>query len=145
MTTIEELITSCEIEEEQAVKKRDRAIAEVKTILAKARQEGRSNLTDDEDADVSRAFERRDAAKRDLSGIQKKLARARQTKEAEEEVEVALHDKRVDTKTTAGAREHESRAVITRDERTYHRGMDRNGKLFLREQDTLYVYDVKGA
>lgn len=140
MTTIDELITSMEIEQEQAVKKRDRAVAEVKTILAKARQEGRADLTEDEDADVDRAFARQKSADKDLAGIEKKLARAKQAKDAEAEADIALHEKRVDPKTTAGARQHESRAVVTREERTYHAGVDRNGKLFLRDVVRQHLY-----
>jgi hypothetical protein len=63
MPTIDELVTSIEVELDQAIKRRDRAIAEVKVILDRARNDGRPTLTPEEDADVNNAFEKRDRAK----------------------------------------------------------------------------------
>ncbi|HEY9416900.1 MAG TPA: hypothetical protein VIQ30_19255 [Pseudonocardia sp.] len=132
--TFDELILSIEVEKEQAIKRRDRAVAEVKTILAKARNEGRANLTDEEDADCQAAFKRRDAAKADLAGIEQKLENAQRAKAAEEEVEVGLAERRADPKTTAGAKPAYDRvARIGAEERTYHRGNCRGGGPFVRD------------
>lgn len=141
MTTIDELITSCEIELEQATKKRDRALAEVKTILATARNDGRSTLTEDEDTDCQRAFERRDAAKKDMAGVQQKLDQAKRAKAAEDEADLALHEKRVDPKATTAARPAYDRvARVGNEERTYHKGVDPTGRTFLRDVVRQYLY-----
>ena len=49
--TLEELILSIEVEKEQTEKKRARALAEIKTILAKAKNEGRAALSEEEDGE----------------------------------------------------------------------------------------------
>jgi hypothetical protein len=85
MPTMDELILSIEVERDQAIKRRDRAIAEVKTILQRAKEDGRANLTPAEDGDVKSAFEIRDRAITELSGIDAKLDNARKVKEAEAE------------------------------------------------------------
>ncbi|MBM0257378.1 hypothetical protein [Micromonospora sp. 4G55] len=132
--TLDELILSIEVEQEQATKKRDRAIAEVKTILAKARNDGRANLTPEEDADVKAAFARRNQAKQDLVGIASKMANARMAKDAEDEAEMGLAERSADPVTTNGAKPKYDRvARVGQEERTYHPGNSRNGGAFLRD------------
>lgn len=139
--TLDELILSIEVEREQAVKKKDRAVAEVKTILAKARNEGRANLTDEEDADCTAAFARRDTAKKELGGIDQKMANAKRAKEAEEDIEVGLQERRADPKTTAGAKPSYDRVMrIGTEERTYHKGNCRGGGPFVRDVLAQYLY-----
>ena len=53
MATIDELIASIEVELEAAYKRRDKATAEAKAILSLASQEGRANLTAEEDERIA--------------------------------------------------------------------------------------------
>jgi HK97 family phage major capsid protein len=139
--TLDELILSIEVEREQALKKRDRAIAEVKTILAKARNDGRANLTEEEDADCNAAFARRDQAKKELAGIDAKMANAKRARDAEEEVEVGLQERRADPQTAAAARPAYDRvARVGAEERTYHKGNSRGGGPFIRDVLAQYLY-----
>ncbi len=127
--TLEELILSIEVEREQAMKTRARAIGEVKVILAKARNDGRANLTEEEDADVKAAFERRDRANRDLAGIDNKLANAKRAKDAEDEIETGLEQRIADPVTASASRPAYDRVMrIGQEERTYHRGNRGGGK-----------------
>src|SRR5262245_1260478 len=141
--TIPDLILSIEVEEEQAKKKRARAIAEVKTILGKARAEGRANLTEEEDADTEHAFARRDAADKELRGIQDKLAKARKAEEAEREIEAAQEERTADPRTTAATKPAYDRvARVGQEERTYHRGNDKpgSGEMFIRDVVRQFLY-----
>jgi hypothetical protein len=138
---LDDLIMSMEVEKEQTEKARDRAIAEVKNILAKARQDGRANLTEEEDRDTEAAFKRRDQAKLDLLGIEAKLAKGRKAKEAEDEIEVALQERKADPKTAAGKKPAYDRvARIGQEERTYHKGNARGGGPFLRDVLAQFLY-----
>lgn len=138
MPTMEELILSIEVERDQAIKRRDRAIAEVKTILATARQDGRANLTEEEDADVKSAFEKRDIAKRDLDGIESKLSNARRAKDAEDEVEVALHERGANPGVSKP--KYDRVARVGAEERTYHKGNARGGGPFIRDVLSQFLY-----
>jgi hypothetical protein len=144
--TLDELILSIEVEQEQAIKKRDRAIAEVKTILAKARQEGRANMTEEEDADCDTAFRRRDQALQELAGIGTKMTNAKRAKAAEEEIEAGLQERTADPKTTAGARPAYDRvARVGSEERTYHKGNCRGGREFLMDVTRNFLYQDPSA
>lgn len=139
--TLEELILSIEVEEEQSVKKRDRAIAEVKNILAKARNDGRANLTEEEDADADAAFKRRDNAIKELEGIRSKLAKAKKAQEAEREIEQGLEERQADPKAAAGTKPAYDRvARVGAEERTYHKGNTRGGGPFLRDVLAQFLY-----
>jgi HK97 family phage major capsid protein len=138
MPTMEELILSIEVERDQALKRRDRAIAEVKTILATARNDGRANLTEEEDADVKSAFEKRDIAARDLTGIESKLANARKAKAMEDDVEVALHERGANPGVERP--KYDRVARVGAEERTYHKGRDRDGTLFLTDVVRRQMY-----
>lgn len=141
MPTIEDLILSIEVELEQAKRKKERSVAEVKTILAKARAEGRANLTDEEDADCKSAFNRRDTAIKEIGGITGKLANAQRAKAAEEEIEVGLIERRADPVTAAGAKPAYDRvARVGSEERTYHRGNTGKGGAFVRDITAMFLY-----
>lgn len=132
--TLDELIMSIEVEREQAQKKEARAAAEVKTILAKARGEGRAALTDEEDSDCDNALAKREAAKKEIAGIDNKLAKARKAKQAEEEIEAGLVERKADPHTAAGAKPSYDRvARVGQEERTYHKGNCRGGGPFVRD------------
>jgi HK97 family phage major capsid protein len=141
MATIEELILSIEVEQEQATKRRDRSVAEVKSILAKARADGRANLTEEEDSDCEAAMKRRKSAEADIRGIGSKLQRAKEAQEAEREIEAGLQERTADPKTTAGARPAYDRvARVGSEERTYHPGNSRRGKEFLQDVVRNFLY-----
>jgi hypothetical protein len=127
-----ELITSIEVEHEMTVKKRDKALAEIKAINAQATQEGRSNLTEDEDARVEELFATHERAKGDLVGITKKLDNAR--KGAAEEAKIQ-EDSEVRTPTAASSNKvaYDRVARVGQEERTYHKGNDPQGGKFLRD------------
>lgn len=146
MATIEDLILSIEVEQEQATKRRDRAVAEVKSILARAKAEGRANLTEEEDADCDAAVKRRDGAKKDLTGIAEKLRRAKEAQEAEREIEQDLQTRTADPKTTAGTKPAYDRvARVGAEERTYHPGNCRQGKEFLQDVVRNFLYQDPSA
>jgi len=138
---IDDLILSIEVEREQAIKKRDRAIATIKQVLAKAKQEARANLTEDEERDVKDNFARREQALAELKGIDTKLADARQVKEAEAEVDASLAQRSADPKTAAATRPAYDRVMrVGNEERTYHPGNDRKGAAFLRDVSRQFLF-----
>lgn len=140
MTTIEDLITSIEVEHEQAVKRKERAVATVKSILARARQDGRANLTEEEDADVKSAFATRDRALTELTGIESKLANARRVKTAEEDTDMHLQERVTGAANTAARPAYDRVARVGAEERTYHRGNDRDGGSFVRDVTKQFLY-----
>jgi hypothetical protein len=136
---IEELILSIEVEREQAVKRRDRAVAAVKAMLAKAKQEGRANLTEDEESDVKAEFAKRERAVEELGGIERKLANAKQVKEAEETVDQDMA-KRTSAIEPGNRPAYDRVARVGSEERTYHRGNDRKGGSFVRDVVRQHLY-----
>lgn len=146
MATIEDLILSIEVEQEQATKKRDRAVAEVKSILGRAKAEGRPNLTDEEDSDVEAAFKRREGAERELAGISDKLSKARRAQDAERQIEQSLEERTADPHTSAGAKPAYDRvARVGAEERTYHPGNCRQGREFLQDVTRNFLYQDPSA
>lgn len=134
MPTIDELVLSIETERDMAIQRRDRATAEVKNILERATRDGRSNLSAEEDSDIERANARREEAKRDVSGVERKLAQARSTQAAERELTAAQDTRRADPVTAQAQRPaYDTQARVGREERTYHEGNTRKGGLFLKD------------
>jgi hypothetical protein len=138
---IDDLILSIEVEKEQAQKRYERAKAEVQNILARAKADGRANLTEEEDADCEAAFRNRDRAKNDIKGCDNKLARAQKIKSEEADVEISLLERKADPATASGARPAYDRvARIGQEERTYHRGNTGKGGKFLRDVTRMYLF-----
>ena len=146
MATIDELIASQEVELEAATKRRDKCKTEVKAILALAGQEGRSALTEEEDARVTELFAAQDTAKNDIRGIQAKLETSQRVKS--EEAEVVRKSAEV-TATPAAAQRRPAYDQVTRvgtEERTYRPDMDRKGAMFIRDVARQFLYnDVQSA
>src|SRR5258708_12779660 len=92
MSTIDELISSIEVELEAAVKREQKARAEGKLILDTATAESRSNLTDEEDKRSLVLFQAIDTAVADQDGIKVKLARANKIKAEEVEADKRARD-----------------------------------------------------
>jgi HK97 family phage major capsid protein len=133
MATIDDIIAGIEVELEAAKKRRDKTIHQVKTILAQAAQEGRANLTQEEDATTAQLFAERDQAKADIRGIQTKLENAERVKTEER----AADDAAREVKPTPAAAKAASKpsydrvARVGREERTYRPDTDKRGTQFL--------------
>jgi len=146
--TIDDIIIGLEVEEEQAIKRGDRSRATIRSILERAKRDGRANLTESEDDEVQ-AEERNDsAAKAELEGVRRKLEIARRTKVREMEADEALAQRgpggaqplpeRGQRAGGSPAYDHVHR--IGQEERTYHRGNTGKGGPFVRDivMKTLY-------
>lgn len=143
MATIDELIASIEVELEAAVKRGNKCTAEAKSILALASQEGRANLTPEEDQRVAELFVARDGAKADQDGIKVKLANANKIKAEELDNERAAKEV-APTATRRPAYDQVHR--VGTEERTYHQGVDRRGGGFIRDLTRQFLYaDVEAS
>lgn len=140
MPTIDDLILSIEVEREQTQKRWERATAEISTILAKAKTEGRANLTADEDADIDQAFAVRDRSKVDLAGIDNKLERARKVKAEEADAELALRERSAPPTERRDLPAYDQVARVGREERTYNKQSDRDGGNFLKDVTRQFLY-----
>lgn len=150
--TIEDLIISHEVEEEQAKRRGERARSMIRSILEHARAEGRANLTPSEDQDVQRAQKDDADSKVELRGIRQKLDIAKRTKMAELEADEMLANRGPGgaqplPDTGAGiARRDGSRpaydevARVGREERTYHRGNTGKGGPFIRDVVQQFLF-----
>lgn len=141
MATLESIIQQIEVELDLATKREARAGAEITTILARAENEGRPTLSEEEDADVKAAFDKRRRAQRDIEGIKGKLAHARRNLEEERAIDARMEERNE----TPGAQEHRLPAYdkvhrVGREERTYHQGNTRQGGPFLRDVMMAFLY-----
>ncbi|MDQ0992170.1 phage major capsid protein [Streptomyces sp. V3I7] len=141
--TIDDLIASIEVELEAAQKRLKKCGAEVQLILDKAQQDGRSNLTPDEDERVAELFAARDQARSDITGIENKLATTQKLKTEEMEREAKQKEVR-ETQTRKPA--YDKVARVGQEERTYRKDQDPLGKNFLMDICRQYSYqDVEAA
>jgi hypothetical protein len=145
MATIEDLIISLEAERDQEQRDRERSLAEVKGILARARGEGRSDVTPEEDEDVERAERRAEDCKTRLKGVEHRLDIAKRTKLRELENDEALRERSAETPPTVRVDRGTTRkpaydqvARIGQEERTYHRGNTGKGGPFLLDVAAQY-------
>jgi HK97 family phage major capsid protein len=144
MATVDDLIASIEVEKEAVQKRIAKAIHEGKAILAIAQQEGRSNLTPEEDARIDELRDGRAALQESLRGVESKLGNALRIKEEERE---AAEEARATAKTPAADRADRAKpaydelARIGVEERTYNLGNDRKGGQFLRDVCRQYLYN----
>jgi HK97 family phage major capsid protein len=144
MATIDDLIAGIEVEKEAAQKRRDKCTHEAKAILAIAGQEGRSNLTPEEDERITKLFTARDQAKSDLRGIETKLENAQRIKAEEKE---AVEQARQTERTPAADRAQQAQRdradthiKVGTEERTYRPDIDRKGALFLRDVVRSFLF-----
>jgi hypothetical protein len=141
MTTFDELILSAEVEQDQAIKRRERALATVKMIHNKARQDGRAQLSADEDAEVSAAMESHTRAEADVKGTSHKLAQLKEARAAEDANNKALADRRADPATAPSQKPaYDQVARVGQEERTYHPGNTGKGGAFLRDINKLFLF-----
>ena len=143
-TSIRDLILNAEVEEDQALKERARAISSAKFIMERAKAEGRVALTDDEKADVDECLRKRTQADTILAQVRAKQESLQQIKAAEEAVDKSMEERAAAASTDTPAAGSSSAAVAARpsydrvarigtEERTYHRGNDRKGGGFIRD------------
>lgn len=141
--TIDDLIASIEVELEAAQKRLKKCGAEVQLILDKAQQDGRSNLTTDEDERVAELFGARDQARSDIAGIENKLATTNKLKTEEMEREAKQKEVR-ETQTRKPA--YDKVARVGQEERTYRKDQDPLGKGFLMDIARQFSHqDVESA
>jgi hypothetical protein len=141
MPSINELIATIEVELEAAIKRRDKATAETKAIVLVAQQEGRSNLTEEEDDRIKLLAESRERAKTDIEGVKAKLAQANRVKAEELEVERQAKTTEPTPAASRGPAKYDELARVGVEERTYHAGNDRKGAQFLRDVARQFLYN----
>lgn len=135
---LDELITKIEVEEETTARRRDKCNAEIASILALADQEGRANLTADEQARCDELTTTSQRCKDDLVGIRSKLERARQAKA--EEIEIAADVERSAPTSAATTKPtYDRSARVGQEERTYSKRSDPGGSLFLRDVAAMFL------
>lgn len=143
MPGIDDLIAGIEVELEAAQKRRSKCIKEVELILSKAGQDGRSNLTPEEDTRVAELFAARDQSKGDIAGIEVKLRNARAVKA--EELERAEQQRTV-TETQTRKPAYDQVARVGAEERTYRPDADPLGKGFLMDVSRQFAHqDIEAA
>ncbi|QFZ75093.1 hypothetical protein GFH48_19090 [Streptomyces fagopyri] len=141
--TIDDLIASIEVELEAAQKRLKKCGAEVQLILDKAQQDGRSNLSAEEDQRVAELFAARDQARSDITGIENKLATTNKLKVEEQEREAQQKQVR-DTQTRKPS--YDQVARVGQEERTYRKDQDPHGKGFLMDVSRQFLYqDVEAS
>ena len=137
MSGIKDLIASIEVEKEAAEKRRTKCRKEAELILAKAQQDGRSNLTEEEDTRIAELEVARDQAKKDIEGIERKLENARTIER--EEVERDEQQRKAEPTTTRKPAYDQVMRVGT-EERTYRPDVDRKGGQFMRDVVRQYLH-----
>jgi len=141
--TIDDLIASIEVELEAAQKRVKKCGAEIQLILDKAQQDGRSNLSTEEDTRVAELFAARDQARNDITGIENKLATTNKLKVEEQEREAAQKQVR-DTQTRKPS--YDQVARVGQEERTYRKDQDPYGKGFLMDISRQFLFqDVEAS
>lgn len=145
---IKELVASMEIEQEAAQQREMRARKEMELILATTQQEMRTDLTPEEDARFDSLKETVQNARVDQASINRKLAKARQVQADESRTDddlthatapVGLPQRDASVQRTASV-------TVGREERTYHKGNDPVGKMFLNDVVRQFTTnDVRAA
>lgn len=155
VTSLENLITSIEVEREHALRAKERASQTIAGILASARSNGHSTLTADEDAEIKREFKNHAQAEKDIAGIEVKLANARKLQQIELNTDLKLHEtSEVDDGPTGGqgelrnqykARAYDEVARIGQEKRTYNPGNCRKGSEFLADVISSYAHNEEAS
>ena len=137
---IDDLITTIEVELEAEQRTASKAANEVKFILKRASDEGRPNLSPDEDVRVNELFLARDRAKANIKGIEAKLEQARKAK-SEELEEREAQAQATDTPAAKRRPAYDQAARIGREQRTYNPETDRKGIGFLRDVARNFLFN----
>jgi hypothetical protein len=156
-TSLETLITSIEVEREQALRSKERAAQNIAGILAAARKDGRPTLSADEDAEIQREFKNHAQAENDITGIDVKLRNARKLQQIEMHTDLKLNERQqVEDGPTGGrgddgvqyknrAPAYDEVARIGQEKRTYNPGNCRKGTEFLRDIVASYSHHDEEA
>jgi len=140
MKTFDELILSAGVAEDQAIKRRDAALATVKLIHARAQKDGRTGLTEHESGEVKSAIETHERAEIEVREARANLGQLKSAKALEDANDRALAERAADPKTEAVKPAYDRVARVGSEERTYHKGNDRKGAGFLRDIIKQYLY-----
>ncbi len=133
--TINDLIISQEASIELEKRNRDRANAEIRSILERAKQEGRSRVTEQEDADIASAQQRAATSTANIEGLEHQLEISRRQKAAELEIDGHLAQ-RIPTSAgteSRGLPAYDQVARVGQEQRTYHKGNTGKGGPFVRD------------
>jgi HK97 family phage major capsid protein len=137
MPGIDDLIASIEVEREAAEKRYSKTLKETELILAKAQQEGRSHLTEEEGARIEELKANREQAKSDIEGAKRKLADANEVKT--EEMERDERSREIKP-TEARKPAYDKVLRVGSEERTYRRDRDPYGKGFLMDVCRQFMF-----
>lgn len=140
--TIDELEAGTELELESAHKRRTKMKLEIAGILNGAQAEGRPNLTVEEQTRVDELFLSRDACATDIEGIKARLANVKKLRA--EEIAGEQAERSVES-TGVKRPAYDEVARVGREERTYHKGWDRKGSMFLRDVINQHLFNDHAA
>lgn len=141
MATFDDLILSAEVDRDQASKRMERALATVQVVHERARQEGRSRLSEDEDGDVAAQMEAHKRAKSDREGAEHRIEQLRSAKAEADREDEQLAQRSKDPKTADAQKPAYDRQVrIGQEKRTYNRDDDRQGTEFVRDVVRQFLY-----
>jgi hypothetical protein len=131
MGDINDLIAGIEVELEACEKRQAKTLKEREFILAKVQQDGRSNLTDEEQDRNEELRQLHDGLKDDEKGIRAKLANANEIR-ADEDARVKADRETKPTAAAERSKQSYDRTVrVTSEERTYRQDVDPRGSQFL--------------
>src|SRR5205823_311412 len=116
-----ELISSIEVEIEDAHERENRARGELDTLLESAQNEGRSTITATENARADALFKDIDLARAAQKRSKARLAKAQETRADEQRIDALSADARP---SGAPVARRTASYSVTRNERTYHQGND---------------------
>jgi hypothetical protein len=146
MTTFDELIMSAEVALDQALKRRESALATVKLIHKRAQNEARTALTEQEEGETRAAMQQHEAADKEVTEARANIAQLKTAKQLEDANTLALERRAEKTSapgkdnTVAERPAYDRVARVGREERTYHEGNTRGGAPFLRDVVAQYLY-----
>ncbi|GGV34164.1 hypothetical protein GCM10010182_67540 [Actinomadura cremea] len=147
MPGINDLIASIEVELEAAEKRYSKTLKETELILAKAQQEGRSHLTEEEGQRIEELKDAREHAKADIEGGKRKLADANEIRT--EEMARDEQQRTIEPTPAATRRRTDqrgSRVQVVSEERTYRRDSDPYGTNFLMDVSRSFLFqDVEAS
>ncbi len=134
--TIKDLIISQEAGIELEQRNRDRANAEIRMILERAKAEGRARVSEQEDKDIVACQERAAKSTDNIAGLEHQLEISRRQMAAELETDGHLAQRIPVASGSAERRTpqaYDQVARVGQEERTYHRGNTGRGGAFIRD------------
>lgn len=142
-STFDDLILNAEAAVQAAEKRRLMALASIRAVGDKAKRDGRTIFTTEEDADVTAHLEAEKRADEEKAGAKVQLARYLDAKAREDKANDALAERSADPVTAPENRakpKYDEVARVGQEERTYHRGNAGRGGGFLRDVIADYAH-----